>query len=320
MEKKRCITREQIVFSSEGRDVAPRINLINRDGTGLKELRRGIGSVSEPAWSPDGETIVYSTSQGLFLTSANGPELHQINVPGSPNWLIFPSWSPDGKKLALIGSNSDNFYGPYNIYLVNRDGGGLNAINDIVAGVGHLTWSPDGKKIAFRSYQDCGDINILDLDTGNITNLTNSVGVAELDPAWSADGNYIAYSKGFYERCAQDQVYYDQGENIYVIQIDGENETQLTTTGGNHPVWWPKVILRSNWKYSVTKAGSGLNVREVATTSAKSLIKLKPGEVFTALEGSIDAEGYHWQRVRTESGIEGWCVDVPGWYMFDSAD
>ena len=70
----------------------------------------------------------------------------------------------------------------------------------------------------------------------------------------------------------------------------------------------------------VTKAGSGLNTRELPSTSAKSLIQLKQGEVFQVLEGPMDADGYHWWRVHTDRGIEGWCVDVPGWYMFNSSE
>jgi uncharacterized protein YgiM (DUF1202 family) len=74
-----------------------------------------------------------------------------------------------------------------------------------------------------------------------------------------------------------------------------------------------------NWKYSVTKAGSNLNVRDSAATSAQSLGKLQQGQVFTVLDGPQTAGGYAWWHIRSDTGIDGLIVDVPGWYMFASA-
>jgi hypothetical protein len=183
-----------------------------------------------------------------------------------------------------------------------------------------LSWSPDGNKIAFRSFEGCGDINILDLLTGKISNLTKTPGVVEQDPAWSPDGNYIAFSKAFYSPCGQNDVNAYGGDDIYIMHANGQGVTQLTFgTGGYQPAWWPTVILQPNWKYSVTKAGSNLNIRESATASAKSLVKLQQGDIFTALDGPVSADNYQWWHVRTDSGVEGWCVDVPGWYVFESA-
>ncbi|MCH8913468.1 MAG: PD40 domain-containing protein, partial [Planctomycetes bacterium] len=77
-----------------------------------------------------------------------------------------------------------------------------------------------------------GDIWTLPATKGPARNLTRTGGVAERDPAWSPDGQWIAYfsdATGEYE--------------LYTTQSDGRGETkQLTTGGGTYhysPTWSP---------------------------------------------------------------------------------
>jgi Tol biopolymer transport system component len=49
--------------------------------------------------------------------------------------------------------------------------------------------SPSGKQVAFVRF---GDIHVLHLETGVLTNVTNTLGVFELTPAWSPSGKQIA--------------------------------------------------------------------------------------------------------------------------------
>ncbi len=303
---------DRIAFSFDNMS-GPRLYVINRDGSGLHILRDNV-RYGRPSWSPDGESIAYDTDQGIYITDADGVTLRHIQE--SP-WLEFPTWSPDGKKLALVGS-STSYYAPYNIYLVDSDGKNLHTVTDAIAADSRLSWSPDGKEIAFSSYKGCGDINVLNLATGMITNLTNTMSLTEIDPAWSPDGNYIAYSRDYSASCAQNGVPASGGSGLFIMRADGQGEKRLTEYG-SQPSWWPTVLLRQDWRYTITPAGSNLNVRETYSASARSLTKLKQGAIFTALEGPVSEDAYNWWRVRTEDGIEGWIVDVPGWYMFESA-
>jgi tricorn protease len=88
--------------------------------------------------------------------------------------------------------------------------------------------SPSGKRAVFEAR---GEIFTLPQEHGSIRNLTNSSGVAERFPAWSPDGDLIAYfsdKSGEYE--------------LYTCEGDGSNEKQLTTGNSTFfyaPLWSP---------------------------------------------------------------------------------
>jgi len=63
--------------------------------------RRRVGDVlaRDATWSPDGQTILYSHGNELYLANSRGAESRQlVTLPGRPEWL---RWSPDGDVLRL---------------------------------------------------------------------------------------------------------------------------------------------------------------------------------------------------------------------------
>jgi len=69
----------------------------------------------------------------------------------------------------------------------------------------NATISPTGVRAAFEAH---GDIFTVPAEKGDVRNLTNTSAVAERDPAWSPDGNSIAYfsdASGEYELHIRDQ-------------------------------------------------------------------------------------------------------------------
>ena len=87
--------------------------------------------------------------------------------------------------------------------------------------------SPTGKRAVVQAR---GDVWTLPAEHGMPRNLTNTNGVAELNPAWSPDGQWIAYWSD------------ESGEfELYITQSDGQGETiQLTTDLAVWPwdIWW----------------------------------------------------------------------------------
>jgi WD40-like Beta Propeller Repeat len=87
------------------------IYVMKEDGTGprdLTSLNRSSGfqpNSFEPAWSPDGQTIVFSyygcDGCDTKLAFMNPDGSHVRHLKGGPGGLDQPAWSPDGKWIVL---------------------------------------------------------------------------------------------------------------------------------------------------------------------------------------------------------------------------
>lgn len=98
---------------------------------------------------------------------------------------LWPSVSPDQKKLCVVGGND--------LYVSDLNGNVLFTVENARA----PQWSPDGKWIAFmRDYDDgyvitASDIFVVSADGSEIIRLTVSPGHFEMYPQWSPDGSQI---------------------------------------------------------------------------------------------------------------------------------
>ena len=121
------------------------------------------------------------------------------------------------------------------IYRVRSDGTGLERLTDSPALDDQAVLSPNGSKVAFVSTRDMHTANvwILDLATRRLTNLTGQRGIqgdstkpdAFLRPAWSPDGQWIAFSSdrntewlGHGHGSGWEHV---QELGIYIVRTDG---------------------------------------------------------------------------------------------------
>lgn len=100
---------------------------INRDGRGLAPISADDLPRWTPAFSPDGRKIAYSkkadkqfapihwTDYNIWIKDAESGEEMRINGEEQIDW--FPSWSPDGKKIAYVTNRSGDFK-HFNIWLL----------------------------------------------------------------------------------------------------------------------------------------------------------------------------------------------------------
>jgi uncharacterized protein YjdB len=126
--------------------------VINPDGTGLTNLTSSIDNLSNirhPAWSRDGNYIAFTgaagTKHSIYMIDANGSNLRQITTDAG--FDVWPSFSPDGQKIAFVRYNSAAPALGDDIMIVNVNGG-LVTRYALPGDQRTPSWSPDGKYIA----------------------------------------------------------------------------------------------------------------------------------------------------------------------------
>jgi len=192
---------------------------IDVNGNGLQQLTHGIGSLSAPELSPNGEKIIITNNgNGLWVMNRDGSDPHAITFKDD----IDPTWSPDGSMIAFASNRS----GQRQLYVANANGKQVEQVTDLNNMGGRSSWSPDGTKLVFyRGPQGGRDIHVINIDGSGLHRLTN--GGDNLGPSWSPDGNWIAFTS-----------FRDGNNEIYVMHPDGSGETRLT----NSPIsdWQPR--------------------------------------------------------------------------------
>lgn len=134
----RSIAFTRIVGSSDVEHEQQAIYLTGAGGTGLKKLIVGGG---DPAWSPDGKRIVYSSfrdynGRTCFQECTRSSEIYVANADGSNQRRLTnttaddqsPTWSPDGRSIAFVSDRSDPESHAYEIYVMGADGKGVHRI------------------------------------------------------------------------------------------------------------------------------------------------------------------------------------------------
>ena len=222
----------------------PELALVKDDGTVVKQLTDSKYRNRYAAWSPDGKWIAFGTSDksgaGLFVIDAEGNNFKRLTYGNDEG----AAWSPDGKTIVfthfLQGIDADRYGGGQLTRLVaiqfedalrkptsedsELDNEDARAnLTEGKAYEGDAAWSPDGKTIAFASTRGGNwRLYLMDPSGNGVRDLskTDNPG-GNTYPAWSPDGKRIAYTEQVGENDRQ----------IFVIDADGKNKTQLTKEG-----------------------------------------------------------------------------------------
>jgi Tol biopolymer transport system component len=164
---------------------------------------------TDPAWSPDGSQLVYSSdkdSEHLQLwirDMKSGRSRQATHLTTQPQGAV---WSPDGKRIAFF--NVDGMWRVAQMSVLDVASGTVTKVHDTLAQPGSPTWSPDGKRLAFaevapytrRFREGTNQVLTIGADSGaaNTDRWFAPVPNLSIDsrggcgPVWSPDGTKMA--------------------------------------------------------------------------------------------------------------------------------
>ncbi|MDH3376459.1 MAG: Tol-Pal system protein TolB, partial [Gammaproteobacteria bacterium] len=108
--------RLAMALSHEGN---PEIYVLDVASRQLTRLTRDRGIDTEPAWSPDGQHIVFTSGRSgrpqIYRMASNGGNPQRITFQG--NYNARASYAPDGERLTLITNQGGGFHTA--VYFIN---------------------------------------------------------------------------------------------------------------------------------------------------------------------------------------------------------
>ena len=245
------------------------IGCYDRDNAKLNTITSRYGSAFTPTLSKDGKWMVY----GSRFEDKTGLVLRNIQS-GEEKWLAYPVQRDEQESMAVMGVLPGMSFTPDSKALIVSYGGkiyrvpidGSKAIEipftaDIQLEIGprlefkypvsdtshalinqirDAVPSPDGKKLAFTALNR---LYVMDFPSGTPKRLTTN-SFTEAQPAWSPDGNFIAF-------CS----WAPEGGHIYKVNVNGTPNVQKLTKEAalyNGLAWNAKndriVFIRSNYR------------------------------------------------------------------------
>jgi TolB protein len=175
----------KIVFASARSGAAMDIWMVNRDGTGLRQLTTNPAIDNSPRWSPNGTQIAFisgrSGSPKVYTMSADG--LQQTVLPTGCNQADRPTWAPSLTGLQIAYTCQTSEMG-HDIDVYDFSTKQTRRITDGNATNESPTFAPNGRHLMFfTSRWGKTQIAQVDIDGKNLKQMTR-VGTNTY-PSWS---------------------------------------------------------------------------------------------------------------------------------------
>src|SRR3954471_8995263 len=175
----------------------------------VKRIQVKLSGVTTPAWSPDGQQLVFTGYDGglsdLFTVKRDGSGLRRLTQDKYAD--LHPVWSPDGRTIAFAtdrGPDTDFqklAIGNMRIALYDLDTGSIQVLDQMDQGKNvSPQWAPDGKSIAFVSDRNgVSNIYLYELANKSLYQLTDfytgAQGITPLSPvlSWAPQADRLAF-------------------------------------------------------------------------------------------------------------------------------
>jgi tricorn protease len=239
--------------------------------------------ITTAALSPTGRRAIFEARGEIFTVPAEKGDWRNLTQTAGVAERT-PAWSPDGKFVSYFSDAG----GEYKLVIAPQDGIGPRREIPLPDPTFYYTpaWSPDSKKILFTDTHL--RLWVLDLASGKAEHIDTDrflVPDRSINPVWSPDSRWIAYSKRL------DNLYHA----IFVYSLETRQTRQITD--GMSDATWPAWDASGKYLYFLGSTNFGLNTGwldmssyERPTTRALYLAVLRSGEPSPLLPES-DEEG-----------------------------
>ena len=131
-----------------------------------------------------------STRYSLDVADVDGSNPHSLLV--SPEPIMSPTWSPDGRQIAYVSFEKKRAQ----IFTVSVETGQRRLITDFAGINGAPSWSPDGRQLAVvLSKGGNPKIYTIDMASGRLTQITFGDAI-DTEPRYSPDGRSLLFTSG----------------------------------------------------------------------------------------------------------------------------
>lgn len=201
----------------------------------------GVPYYSDPAISPDGAEIAFTSGGDIWTVAATGGEAHLLI--SDPAYDSRPIYSPDGKYLAFNSTRTGNG----DIYIFNLKTNELKRLTFDDGNESLSAWSPDGKYVYFAStshdISGMNDIYRVKAAGGTPMAVSENRYMNEFFAMPSPDGKTLALTaRGIAAQqwWRNGSSHLDQSE-IWLMK-DGTGDYEKITAGGAKELWpmWSK--------------------------------------------------------------------------------
>jgi serine/threonine protein kinase len=275
-------------------------------------------TLNEPAWSPNGKTIVcniFQPGDALSGLVAVDPITGRQSLFSESKWgaLSRPVWLPDGSGLLALSFDKETNFSRGRILEISYPDGAARAVTHDIGNYSDLSLSADGHTLATVLQQNHYDLFVASasaVGSGQAEQLTSAVSLYGF--SWTPDG----------------QMMLSQDFNLNLFNLESRNKTPLTSIQQDGFVYQPSSCADGHYIVFTLGEHGG------ATTSTIWRMDAGGGNLKQLSDGKIDdtpmcspdgkwvfyidqSNGVKLTKVSLDGGNPKRVTELPAYYGFD---